>query len=105
MGNEVYVQCSLCKGQMSIDAMVCPHCGKSTGFVYSHAYCGIILGVIASIVYSYFFMLHGTSTLTENICLGACICNPMVWLCTFIGAIGGAIVGIIRKEAIKRNLQ
>ena len=97
----IYVQCAKCKRLMNIDATTCPFCKKSGGFAYSYTLIGGICGVIVSILIIY-LTSGGKDFFTSAIC-GACVLNPILWACTIVGTIAGAIVGGIKKQKIKNQ--
>lgn len=97
----VYVQCKNCRKMMSIDANICPHCGKSGGFSYSYILGGLILGMIGSVLFIH-FTTGGEDLLSSLVC-GACIINPVFWAFTIGGGIIGLIIGEVKKRKIKQQ--
>lgn len=97
----VYVQCKNCIKMMSIDANICPHCGKKGGFSYPYILGGLIVGMVGSVLYIH--LTTGGGDLFSSAICGACIINPFFWAFTIGGGIIGFIIGEVKKSKIKQQ--
>lgn len=101
--------CPHCNEPMSIDARICPHCGKSGGFAHSYimgyGFSGALIGIVINIA----ICNSGTEDVDffSSAIVSACVCNPLFWTITFplmfIGVVIGFIHAEIDKKKIKRN--
>lgn len=109
---EVMIACIHCKQPMSIDASVCPNCGKSGGFSYVYMMRGGLIGGVIGILINFIWVLStpssqsdvGTDLILGMLC-GGCILSPTFWIITVPGIILGVIIGLIYASSAKRRLK